>query len=190
MGIFLNQFMVRQQQEKQQTVFARRAAEVASAFHISLGPDIETLDSVGRYITVKQGEHSGDNSFDPYEFLELVNRPLARGAGLRALGWLPRVEGENRDGFEERMAETDEGFELLEFNPAGQRIRAEFRPLYFPVAYVQPVDYARPLVGADLFAHPLVKPAMIRARDSGGIQASLPVELITDAGGGAGVFLI
>jgi len=80
--------------------------------------------------------------------------------GIRALGYLERVDAERKQAFLKRVA-AEEGSEVW-IMPEGDR------PVYFPLTYATNFDPSlRGEIGRDDFANPEHRPFMEMARDSG-----------------------
>lgn len=57
------------------------------------------------------------------------------------------------------------------------------RPLYSSIVFLEPLDWRnRRAIGFDMFSEPVRRAAMERARDTGDVAASGPVELVQEAG--------
>ena len=113
------------------------------------------------------------------EFRKFVGPSLKRHAGITALQWIPRVTGIERGSFEEDARRSFERFSINETNQAGKPVRAEQRPVHFPVLYVQPYQFNKEALGLDLASDPEILDALQKIRDAGQMWASqrIPMEL-------------
>jgi len=106
-----------------------------------------------------------------------------RYAGMQVLGYARRVEFEEKDDFEDQLAETyrDEGLgDRPALRPEGERSE------YFPLAFVEPFDEVnQSLLGYDAYSNPTYRAAMDEARDTGQAQATGKVYVLTEAPGGS-----
>jgi len=88
--------------------------------------------------------------------------------------WQPRVPAEQRTAFEAAArAETQQAFEILEFDAAGAMVPAGSRPEYFPMLHDVPLRDFTPRRGLDLASNPDRRRDMDRARDAGAAVAGL-----------------
>jgi signal transduction histidine kinase len=106
--------------------------------------------------------------------------PEDRLKGLQIVGFARYVKPEDRDAFS-RWA-REEGLPELrpDLEPGGER------PAYFPMAYIGPVERANlRMVDRDLYAEPVHRSAMDRARDSGSPRATGIVYVMTQPSSGS-----
>ena len=112
------------------------------------------------------------------EFRRFAARVYARVPGIQALEWAPRVTSAERGAFEATMrADGAVGFEIKEQRD-GVLQRAPDRPVYFPIAIVEPLASNEPALGFDLASHPGRYAAMTAARDSGDVSFTERVSLV------------
>ncbi len=89
-------------------------------------------------------------------------------AGLRAIGYLKRVNPGEEDAFAKSAADGQD----LTIHPAGERI------VYFPALYFSPAETnTASEFGLDHYANPVLRPPMDEAQDSGAATATGRVEL-------------
>jgi len=111
------------------------------------------------------------------EFRKFVGPALKRHASIVALQWIPRITGEERASFEEEARRSFTRFRINETSQAGDLVRAEQRPVHFPVLYVQPYQFNKELLGLDLASDPAVLDALQQTRDAGQMRASSRIPL-------------
>ncbi|MCA9162695.1 MAG: response regulator [Planctomycetales bacterium] len=143
--------------EELHRVVASRSQQLAGEIDRTL----EVLESLGAFYGASQ-------LVERYEFARFAHDPLSRHERLDALMWLPRIERDQKNGFE--GAVRDDGpadFAILEPSEANQWREAADRPTYYPVLYAEPLDANRELIGRDLSADPKLHAALERAADSG-----------------------
>ena len=134
------------------------------------------------------------------DFRKYVGPALKHHSSIEALQWIPRVTGIERTSFEEEARRSFAPFRINERDQAGDLVRAQQRPVHFPVLYVQPYQPNRDVLGLDLASDPATLDALLQTRDAGqmrvsprillqredrveyGFIARLPVYLKTDAG--------
>ncbi len=111
------------------------------------------------------------------DFRKFVGPSVKRYASIAALQWIPRVTAAERAWFEEDARDSFAKFRMNESNQAGDLVRAEQRPVHFPVLYVQPYQLNKKVLGLDLAADPTVLDALQQAREAGRMQTSARIPL-------------
>ena len=111
------------------------------------------------------------------EFRKFVGPSLRRHAGITALQWIPRVTGIERSSFEEDARRSFDRFSINEANQAGKPVRAEQRPVHFPVLYVQPYQFNKEALGLDLASDPEILDVLQKIRDAGQMWASQRISM-------------
>ncbi len=125
-------------------------------------------------------------------YLESTDRPVdraafgrfsavlhGRSAGLRDVGWAPRVTAAARDGFEREVrAAGFPDFEFKEIDSARNVVRAGERAEYFPVLYLDSGSLNPPVVGLDLEFAPDRRALIRRAIATGRAVATPPLSLL------------
>jgi len=112
------------------------------------------------------------------EFRKFVGPALKRYTSIAALQWIPRITATERASFEKKSRRSFTKFRINEINQAGDLVRAEQRPVHFPVLYVQPYMLNKETLGLDLAATPAILDALQQTRDAGQMRASprIPLE--------------
>lgn len=90
------------------------------------------------------------------EFRKFVGPALKHYSSISALQWIPRISGTERASFEEEARRSFMRFRINESNQAGELVRAEERPVHFPVLYVQPYQFNKEALGLDLASVPVI----------------------------------
>ncbi|ACG73017.1 GAF sensor signal transduction histidine kinase [Anaeromyxobacter sp. K] len=95
--------------------------------------------------------------------------------GIQGLGWSRALlPGDLEAHVAAVRAQWDPGYRVW---PEGERA------LYSSIVFLEPLDWRnRRAIGFDMFSEPVRRAAMERARDSGDVAASGPVELVQEAG--------
>lgn len=117
------------------------------------------------------------------EFGTFVGSFLTRQPELQALAWDPRVEGAQRQNWEQRA--RDEGFREFRFTEEeseGKIVTARPSDEYFPVFYLESLQKNAPALGFNVKAEPRRRTALEQARDSGSAQATAPIRLAQEQG--------
>lgn len=130
------------------------------------------------------------DSLPPLVFDDVAASILSRNAHILALEWLPRVENEARPAFEAQMMTYLDGFQIRERGADDQRVAAAPRTTYFPVGYVYPRYTNTAAIGFDMMSEPQHAQALLRARDSGALAASQPLQLRWRARVGKGLVMV
>ena len=74
-------------------------------------------------------------------FRELTKGPLKRYPGMQSLGWIPRVSEAEREAY--LAAARKDGisdFQITEWTPKMQTVRAARRDMYYPIFYIEPLE--------------------------------------------------
>ncbi len=111
------------------------------------------------------------------EFRKFVGPALKRYASIAALQWIPRIIKNERTSFEEEARRSLARFSITESNQAGDLVRAEQRPVHFPVFYVQPYQLNKETLGFDLASDPAILDALQQTQDAGQMRASARIPL-------------
>ena len=111
------------------------------------------------------------------EFRKFVGPALKRYSSISALQWIPRISGTERASFEEEARRSFMRFRINESNQAGELVRAEERPVHFPVLYVQPYQFNKEALGLDLASVPVILDALRQTWDAGQMRASPRITL-------------
>lgn len=117
------------------------------------------------------------------EFGTFVGSFLTRQPELQALAWDPRVEGAQRQSWEQRArAEGFREFRFTEEESEGKIVTARPADEYFPVFYLESLQKNAPALGFNVKAEPRRRAALEQARDSGSAQATAPIRLAQEQG--------
>jgi PAS domain S-box-containing protein len=164
------------EQARVKTQFLLAADQRLDAVRVNVDSALETISFLASYFSVEH--HSALNRRD---FKTFVTPALAKHDYLRALEWIPQVNGDARGQYE-RLARADgmRDFALRQLGKDGVLAKAGPRDQYFPVFYVEPLAGNERALGYDLASDQLRLAALTAARDTGGIVATAPVELVQD----------
>ncbi|NAW67379.1 CHASE domain-containing protein [Photobacterium halotolerans] len=114
---------------------------------------------------------------DAQGFAALTDKILARFPAITALEWIPEVDQADRARLEQRANEWLPGYVITEQVASGERVAASERAVYYPVYYVEPVTGNEAVIGYDMGSHSLRFEAVQRARDTGQLQLTVPLQL-------------
>ncbi len=158
--------------QQQQARFDREVAVYTRALQERLTAYVDVLRAA-RALNYAAGSTSQD---DFRRFVLSVDLG-SRYPGIQRLGWARWVKRGEADGFvRERRAEGQANFTL---QPPGAR------PAYTPVTYLEPQEGAQQVLGYDMYADAVRRPAIDRAIDSGTSAATPGVSLRAGGRGGA-----
>ena len=117
------------------------------------------------------------------DFTRFTTSLRARGSGVKALEWIPRVPAEERDDYE-RLARNDgfSDFRITERDAGGAMVAAGRRADYFPVFFVTPLEGNERALGFDLGSNPTRRAALEKARDTGKLVVSERITLVQEIG--------
>ncbi|MDP2418783.1 MAG: CHASE domain-containing protein, partial [Hydrogenophaga sp.] len=108
-----------------------------------------------------------------HRYIEALQLPQTR-PGLQGIALVMHVPADQLDSFVADMRAQDQP--AFQVRPEGER------PVYAPLAFIEPLNEANAAVrGVDLATNPLTHAAMARARDSGALALSDGLRLAQDA---------
>jgi diguanylate cyclase (GGDEF)-like protein len=154
--------------------FQQLARDRQQTINSSLGHATEVLHTLRAYYDAPDGEITRP------EYQKFAKSLRERLPGLRNTGFARRVTREERGAFEKAMRERGfPDFEIWERDARGKRTRAAVRSDYYPIVFPDPVEYTSQIVGFDIASEPLRNAALQRAKHSGDVAATPPLNLIT-----------
>src|SRR5215813_782078 len=166
--------------------FSQRAALGATALQRSMQEHLEVLYGLAAlYATATQ-----PLSLNRESFRELTKGPLKRYPGIQSLGWIPRVSEAEREAYLAAARKDGIGdFQIMEWTPKMQMVRAARRDVYYPIFYIEPLENHRAAVGFNLGSVPSYMEAMQKALSTEGAVASAWRSLAQDTGDQFGFLL-
>ena len=166
-------------QTTRQGEFSQRAALGATALQRSMQEHLEVLYGLATlYATAAQ-----PLSLNRETFRELTKGPLKRYPGVQSLGWIPRVSEADREAYLAAARKDGIGdFQITEWTPKMQTVRAARRDMYYPIFYIEPLEQQRAAVGFNLGSVPSYMEAMQKALSTEGAVASAWRSLAQDTG--------
>ncbi len=118
---------------------------------------------------------------DRGEFKVYVQDYLKKYPSIQALEWIPRVPLAERAEFESRAAKDGyRDFRVREQNAAGKMVPVSKRPEYFPVFYLEPLRGNESALGFDLGSNPKRLASLVKARETGSMQATASITLVQE----------
>jgi CHASE1-domain containing sensor protein len=185
LSFILFQARVREQANRQDE-FRQRAAMGATALQRSMQEHLEVLYGLAAlYATTVQ-----PLSLNREAFRELTRGPLKRYPGVQALGWIPRVLDAEREAYVAAARKDGIGeFQIVEWTPKMQMVRAARHDMYYPIFYIEPLEQHRAALGFNLGAVPLYMEAMQKGLSTEAAVASAWRSLAQDTGEQLGFLL-
>jgi len=102
---------------------------------------------------------------------------------IRALEWVPKIIAKDRSAFEASVQKDGfTGFRITELDHHGELVPAGARDEYYPVYYIEPHVGNEAAFGFDLASEGSRRDAMLHARDTGQLAATLKTTLVQDQG--------
>lgn len=164
--------------------FQRDAADYGAAFKTGIERHVNSLAAIHAFV-------SSSHDVNRWEFSNFAHQILPQNSGFKAVLWLPHVAGKQRKAFEAALQDDGlYGLRLRELAPDGILVPAGERDRYIPVAYVEPFEASGGLIGVDLAQDPIYAPLFQRARDSGKVVASAPLQRALVDGARAPLMLV
>ncbi|MGH7001708.1 MAG: CHASE domain-containing protein, partial [Stellaceae bacterium] len=104
---------------------------------------------------------------------------LAADPTLLNLAWAPRVSADKRAQYESAVhIDGVSDFHFTERDSVGKLVPAGPRPEYVPLYMMEPLASNRPAFGFDMLSNDIRRAAAERARDSGKVAISAPIDLV------------
>jgi CHASE1-domain containing sensor protein len=166
----------RVEQEKRQVDFRQRATTGATALQRSVQEHLGVLYSLGTFL-------SSAGPFNHNAFREVTGGLLKRYPEVQGLGWVPRVTEAERAAFlagvqKDGMAD----FEITEWTPRWQVVRAPRHDVYYPILYIAPLESQQAALGFNLGSVPAYMAAMQKALSAEDVMASAWYALMQETG--------
>jgi PAS domain S-box-containing protein len=170
-------------QEATRESFRKAAHDRIEDIRVRIAADVEVLRALGNlYATVPEISRE---VFHGFSLRSLAGRP-----SIRALEWIDVVPGAERPAFEAGMArEGHRGFAITERRRQGEMVPAAPRPIYYPIAHVEPDAGNEAAIGFDLGSEAASLATLEQARDTGRIAASPGITLVQEKGNETGLIL-
>ncbi len=171
--------MVRQNRVAQHEDFLIRTAEASEDLRRGFGMPVEILRSVRAFFDASE-------LVTRHEFSEFVEEALARYPAIRLLEWAPVVTHAEREAFEAEARLEYPTFEITEARADSTFVRAQVRPLYVPLRFIEPADDLTAL-GFDLLGDSSRRTRVYRAAESAEPLATEQFQLAEDPDGSGAI---
>lgn len=130
------------------------------------------------------------HSISPTQFDDFVAPLIERFPSITALGWVPQVNHDERQEFEQTAQETFPGFRVTEQNAYNKVVESGARQIYFPVYLIRPYEGNEAAHGFDLYSNQVRRRAIDRARDTGQTTSTARIRLVQERGNEYSVLII
>jgi CHASE1-domain containing sensor protein len=146
----------------------------------------ENFDHYIGVLRALEAFYTSSDGISRKEFHSFVSRWFTQHQGIRTLSWNPRVLDSERATYEQAARKDGlTNYQILDWGPQGQLIRAGRRAEYFPVYYFESRWPVARSLGFDLALDPVRREALDRARDTGKPTATDQITRIRDTSGEA-----
>jgi diguanylate cyclase (GGDEF)-like protein len=162
--------------EQQRTVarFQREAERLAGLMTARFNAHIDMVLAIRNWANITE-------RLDGQTFRAITSPWLTRYAGTQAFGWSPLVTHAERDAFEQaQRAQGQRDFQINGRDSAGNTFPEKPADIYLPLAYVEPLQTNRKVVGLNVLHFPVTGNAALTARDTGFPAATEPIRLVAE----------
>ena len=167
-----------------QQQFEEDAAYYSTSFKSDVERHATSLAAIRAFV-------STSHDVNRWEFSAFAHQILPQNSGFKAVLWLPQLGEQQRPHFESNLHRDGlYGLKLRELNASGRLVNADRRPVYLPVAYVEPFESSGDLIGVDLLHSGIYGPLLHQAGQSGRQVASRPLTRALVAGAKPPIVLV
>lgn len=126
------------------------------------------------------------------EFRTYTQTMLERFSDLQAVSWNPQVSGSALADFHATQRAQPElaDYTVSERSADGTLVPVAPRSEYVVVGYIEPIANNRSALGFDIASNPTREAAIARARDTGEITGTAPVDLVQETGTQKGMLVL
>jgi len=176
-------FVSNSEQASLRAEFDQKTQKLAEQFQTNVNNDLVILDAVGSFFAAS--DHVTREQFQLFVRNQLQDHP-----DIKALEWIPRITESQRAGFESMMQAAGVAtYRIREEDPQGRVTVAQTRPVYFPVAYIEPREGNEAALGFDVGSEPTRRAALEHALQTGHATATARIRLIQERGEQWGVII-
>jgi len=164
-------------------LFERQAESLAHTMRTHLNEYVDVLHTLESFYA--SAPEVGWQAFRTF-----VQRPFARYPGVRALSVALRVPDARREAYEQAVRREEfADFQIMEQTVQGALVRAEWRPEYIAVTYIEPQAGNEAVLGLDIESVPNYLDALHHARDTGQPTATNRLTLVQEPGSPSGLLV-
>jgi len=149
------------EQERVEAAFSRATTVITESVEDCFFHQIDNVRAVASLYDAFP-DRIGEN-----EFRNFVEPLVTRCEALVALDWAPAVTGRERAAFEARVARERPDYAIVEYDGAGQLVRAGEREVHFPILYAEPSQVPGYAMGFDLASRPRERETIEHVRRTG-----------------------
>src|SRR2546426_6445965 len=172
-----------QEWERLRLLFERQAESLAHSIRTRLDDYVDVLYAFESFYTSAP-------AVSRQAFHTFVQRSFARYQGLQALSLDLRVPDARREAYEQTVRrEGFADFQIIEQTAQGELVRAERRPEYIAVTYIEPRAENEMVLGFDVISSPDRLEALQQARDTGQPTATGRLTLVQEPGRPSGLLV-
>lgn len=163
-------------------------SNLASAANRSIESSLQDFTVM---IYALKGLYDASDNVNCTEFKTFTDILLTHRSELQAFEWAKRVSQSERKHFEEGHSFCDSDFSpIFERNAKGLAIQAGERGDYLPVTFINPMASNRPALGFDLLSERSRRETVFKARDSGNLTMTPPINLVQNLSGALSVLMV
>ena len=133
---------------------------------------------------------SGPAQLSRHDFGTLAQNLLRRYPFIQAIEWAPHIEATHRNEFEAAQRREQSGLDIRERDEAGRLHRANDRPEFYPVTYLEPLHGNEAALNFDLASDPARHAAILHTIDTGAVTATTPIRLVQEPSDETGILLM
>jgi len=135
----------------------------------------------GTVLYTLQSYFTASSGVDKEEFSHFAQHLLANTSGIQALEWAPIIKAAERDAFEKRHQQQGSAhFQITDRNAFKIMVRANNRPTYVPITFVEPYQGNESILGYDTLPNQERQNALNKAASTDELSLSSPIELIQE----------
>lgn len=166
-----------------------RRSQIADAAVASL---VDTIEQHSEVLHSIEGLQLASDNVSAEDFRVFTAETLQRFPNLQAVSWNPVVTKSELAAFEaeQRAQPGMADFLVTERDADGDLIPVRDRPYYVVVGYIEPIATNQAALGFDINSGPLRRAAIERARDTGEITSTAPIELVQETGSQQGMLTL
>lgn len=149
----------------------------------------DTVDKHSELLHSIEGLQAASDDVTVDEFRRFTDDALERFPNLQALSWNPYVSPGELASFEaeQRMQPGMADYRVVERTPDGELVPVADREDYVAVGFIEPMANNAAALGFDIGSNPVRREAIDRARDTGEIASTAPIELVQETGSQQGM---
>ncbi|MES9956038.1 MAG: CHASE domain-containing protein [Sedimenticola sp.] len=165
---------------RQQQAFLRTSESQLRSIEHTLEHNREVLIQLGMLYELSY-------KMDPHDFGHYISSISEFERRFKAIEWIPRVQHDQRDRFEQVAQFYYPGFRITERDEQGKMVAAGQRQDYYPVYIVEPLAGNEPAIGFDLASQETRRRALQQSAKTGEFTVTGRISLVQETGEQYGV---